>query len=128
MAKLVPLQFGPLPVAKINKALGLELDSANVRMTVAAQHHAAKKHPQDYPANLPLIGGIIGNALYVRDDFRNDGKIELVGKPAGAPNWLLVAVTISLDADGYYNVASFYPISQKKVDERRQSGHLKILV
>ena len=128
MAKLVPLHFGPLPVAKINQALGLDLDNADVRMTVAAQRHAAKRHPQDYPVYLPFIGDIIANALYARDDFRNDGKVELIGKPVGSPHWLLVAVAIFVDADGHYNVASFYPLSQKKVDERRQSGHLKILI
>jgi hypothetical protein len=63
--------------------------------------------------------------LYVCDDFRNPGKIEMVGRPNGFPDWLLVAVELTLDCNGRYNVVSFYPISETKVENRKLGGHYK---
>lgn len=63
--------------------------------------------------------------LYVRDDFINAGKIELVCEAQGLTGYLLVAVEISLDAAGRYNVVSFYALSDKKCWRRRESGHLR---
>ncbi len=74
---------------------------------------------------LPHVASVVTNPLYVRDDFKNDGKIELVGRPGSLGGFLLVAVEITLDDDGRYNVASFYPISEAKVEKRRDSGHLR---
>ncbi|MDB5696512.1 MAG: hypothetical protein JWN21_2055 [Sphingomonas bacterium] len=70
---------------------------------------------------------MIANPLYVRDDFKNDGRIELVGKPAGLEQYLLIAVEVALDENGRYNVVSFYPVSDQKVEARRDKGHLKRL-
>jgi hypothetical protein len=125
MAKLSPYLFGPLPVRAINDALGLELEEGEVVMSVNAQRHAQRRHPADYARCFPHVATIIATPLYVRDDFKNHGKVELVGKPAGFPDWLLVAVEVSLDDDGRYNVASFYPISEKKVQNRRDSGNYR---
>ncbi len=106
----------------------MELAAGEVRISVAAQVHAKSRHPDDYPRCFPYLDKVIANPLYVRDDFRNNGKIELVGSPVGLDEWLLVAVTLSLDSDGYYNVVSFYPISERKVMKRRESGHLRRLI
>lgn len=122
MAKLAPYVFGPLPVRAINDALGLELDEGEVVMSVNAQRHAQRRHPAEFARCFPHVGTIVTGPLYVRDDFKNPGKIELVGKPAGFPDWLLVAVEVSLDADGRYNVTSFYPLSEKKVENRKNAG------
>ncbi len=96
-------------------------------MSVNAQRHAQKRHPKEFARCFPHVAAIIGNPLYVRDDYRNDGKIELVGRPIALGEYLLVAVEISLDVDGRYNVTSFYPISEQKVERRRDAGTLKRL-
>lgn len=128
MAKLQPFVFGPLAVEAINSALDLELDHGDVVMSPNAQVHARRRHPEEFARCLPHVATIINNPLYVRDDFRNDGKIEMVGKPAGLGEHLLVAVEVSLDKDGLYNVTSFYPISEKKVASRRDKGTLVRIV
>lgn len=123
--KLVPYLFGSLPVESINAALALELEEGEVVMSVNAQKHAQRRHPVDYARCFPHVAAVVTGPLYVRDDFRNDGKIEMVGRPVGFPDWLLVAVEISLDEQGRYNVVSFYPISDKKVQDRKGSGHYR---
>lgn len=123
--KLVPYFFGPLPVEAINGALNMELEPGDVVMSVNAQIHAQRRHPKDYARSFPHVAAVVTGPLYVRDDFKNHGKIELVARPVGFPDWLLVAVEISLDEDGRYNVTSFYPISEKKVEKRRDSGHYR---
>jgi hypothetical protein len=120
----VPLFFGPVPVEALNRALGMELEAGDAVMSVNAQKHAQRRHPIDYPHCLPHVAAVINNPLYVRDDFRNHGRIELVGRPASLPDYLLVAVEVVLDTEGRYNVTSFYPLSEKKVANRRDSGHL----
>ena len=97
-------------------------------MSVRAQKHAQRSHPKDYARCFPHVAAIVSTPLYARDDFKNDGKIELVGKAAGLADYLLVAVEISCDADGRYNVTSFYPISDKKVEKRREGGHLRRII
>jgi len=123
--RLIPYLFGQVPVGSINSALELDLAPGQAVMSIRAQQHAQRRHPKDYARCFPHVASIINNPLYVRDDFVNDGKIELVGKPPALGEYLLVAVEISLDADGRYNVTSFYPISEKKVAARRESGHLR---
>lgn len=124
----IPLDFGPLDVDAINRALDLELDASNVIMSIRAQNHAQRKHPADYAQCFPHITFVISNPLYVRDDFKNKNKVELISKPYALGGWLLVAVEITIDRNGHYNVTSFYPISDKKVESRKAKGHYKILI
>lgn len=123
--KQVPYLFGPVPIRAINDALALELDEGDAVMSLRAQQHAQRRHPLDFARCFPHVAAVIANPLYVRDDFQNDGKIELVGKPDGLAEFLLVAVEISLDVDGRYNVTTFYPVSDRKVANRREKGTLK---
>ncbi|MEG3162957.1 hypothetical protein U1763_20965 [Sphingomonas sp. LB2R24] len=122
-----PFEFGELPVDLINRILDLELDPGVVVMPINAQKHALKRHPEEFPVYFPHVAAVVQSPLYVRDDFKNDGKIELVGQPLGAPNALLVAIEITLDAAGRYNVTSFYPISEQKIANRREKGTLKLM-
>ena len=78
MANLIPYFIGPLPYQAINNALGLELNAGDVVMSVNAQRHAQRRHPRDYARCFPHIAAVVGNPLYVRDDFKNHGKIEMV--------------------------------------------------
>ncbi|MCI1141707.1 hypothetical protein MOP88_04135 [Sphingomonas sp. WKB10] len=122
---MIPLLFGDVPIAAINEALGLELDEGQAVMSTNALKHAQRRHSLDFARCLPHVASVVTNPLYVRDDFKNDGKIELVGRPPALGDYLLVAVEIVLDEDGRYNVTSFYPISESKVAKRRDTGHLR---
>lgn len=126
-ARQIPYLFGEVPVRAINDALALELDPGQAVMSINAQKHARRRHPKDFARCFPHVAAVIGAPLYVRDDFNNDGKIELVGKPVALGEYLLVAVEMSVDEDGRYNVTSFYPISEAKVANRRDAGHLRRL-
>jgi hypothetical protein len=112
-------------VEGINAALDLELDPGDVVMSVRAQRHVQYKRPVEFAKCFPHLASVVLTPLYVRDDFKNDGKIEMVGRPDGFPDWLLVAVEIAVDKDGRYNVASFYPLSEAKVEKRKESGHYR---
>ena len=122
--KKIPLYFGPIPASPISNALGIDIEDGDAVMSFFAQIHASNRHPTDYARCLPHVAAVINNPLYARDDFKNAGKIELVGRPGGMSEYLLVAVELTLDIQGRYNVTSFYPISEKKVETRREKGTL----
>jgi hypothetical protein len=65
--------------------------------------------------------------MYLRDDFKNGGKIELIARVAALGSGLLIAVEIEPDELGRYRIASMYPVSQKKIDNRREAGTLLIV-
>jgi len=96
-------------------------------MSGRAQIHAAKSHPEDYSRCAPHIAAIVTNPLYVGDDFKNGGKIEMISRVPAIGSAILVAVNIEIDPNGEYNVASFYPISEKKIQNRLDKGYLKRL-
>lgn len=125
--RIVRLDFGPLPVDLINRTTGLELETGNAFFSINAQKHAAKRHPLEYSKALPHVAAVIADPMYLGDDFKNHGKIELVARVAALGNALLVAVEVTRDDSGRYNVTSFYPISQKKIDNRREKGRLLIV-
>lgn len=60
------------------------------------------------------------------DDHRNPDKIELIGRIAAVDGFVLIAVSLSRDSLGRYSVASFYEISEKKIQSRKERGFLRI--
>lgn len=118
--------LGDLPVAQINTTLTMELEAGGVVMSGRAQLHAAKNHKDDYSRCLPHIAAIVTNPLYIGDDFKNPGKIEMISRVPAIGSAILVAVNIQRDRSGDYNVSSFYPIDEKKVGSRLDKGFLKI--
>lgn len=124
--KTPDLILGALPSEMLNRLFGFELDPGEVILSGAAQKHSAKRHPEDYPFCLPHISSIVTSPLYAGDDLLNPGKIELIGRIPSENLIILVAVNLEIDTNGCYHVASFYRISEKKVENRRLKGHLKI--
>jgi hypothetical protein len=121
------LILGDLPVERINLTLGTQLEAGVAVFSRAAQTHAARRHANDYPVIAPHVASIVLNPLYVGDDLRNGGKIELIGKAPGSAMYALVAVSVELDELGRYHVASLYPVSREKIENRRQKGFLRVL-
>jgi hypothetical protein len=116
-----------LPADTINRTIETELEIAEVVLTRAAQTHAARRHPADYPKCFPHLARVIANPLYIGDDYRNPGYIELISAiPGPPPEFMLVAVNLELNEYGQYEVASFYLISEKKIASRRGKGYLKV--
>jgi hypothetical protein len=85
------LVIGPLPHDVINKTLGMELHPGEVIFTRAAQIHAARRHPAEFPHCLPHVGTVVLNPLYIGDDGRNPEKIELIARIQALGQPLLVA-------------------------------------
>lgn len=64
--------------------------------------------------------------LYIGDDEANAGKIELISRVPAIGEFVLVAINLELDEQGRYHVASFYIVSEKKINGRREKGFLKV--
>ena len=117
-----------MPVDKINKALKLELDPGQVVFNDNHQVHVQRQRPDDYARLLPHVASIVANPMYVGDDLLNLDGIELVGKVQVLGGWVLVAIKCELDENGAYQLATFYPLSEAKIQGRREKGYLKIVV
>lgn len=119
------LDFGPLPVDLINRVLEHDLEEGHTVFSANAQSHAARRHPVDYGRCLPHVAQIIADPQYMRDDFKNEDSIELVRHVVALGEHMLVAVEIARDAQGHFNVKSFYPIGRKKLENRLAKGGMK---
>lgn len=120
--------FEGLPVDAINKVLGIEMDPGSVELSAGARRHAESRHPGDVPLILPHLAGIVRSPLYVGDDHRNPGKIEIVGRIPGQHGGALVAIELEdFDHNGTYNICSMYLITQRKIDKKREDKILKNL-
>jgi hypothetical protein len=126
-SKQPELVLGPLPADTINKTVGTELEPGDVVLSRAAQAHAARRHPVEYPLCLPHLATVVGDPLYIGDDLKNSG-IELIGRIQTVGSFVLVAVTMTRDKRGRYNVCSFYPVSREKIENRRKRGFVKVAV
>ena len=104
----------------------MELEEGGVVMSGRAQLHAAKNHPDDYSRCIGHIAAIVNNPLYIGDDFKNPGKIELISRVPAIGSAILVAIHIERDGNQEYNITSFYPINERKVGRRLDKGFLKI--
>ena len=111
----------------INRTLDMELDPGEVIFTRAHQIHAARKHPNDYVRCIHYLAAIVSTPFYIGDDLQNAG-IELVARLPTVGEFVLVAVNVTPDARGRYQISSFYVVSEKKIQSRREKGFLKIAV
>ena len=71
-----------------------------------------------------------GTSGSVRGAVSNDRPyrdIELIARVSALGSGLLIAVEIEPDEFGRYRIASMYPVSQKKIDNRREAGTLLIV-
>jgi hypothetical protein len=126
-SKTPDLIIGPMPVAAVNKTLGTEIEAGQVILTRGAQRHANKRHPQDYPKCLPHLASVIANPRYIGDDHSNSG-IEIWGYVGSLQSLVLVAIELIPDKAGRYQIASFYMVSEKKAQSRREKGYLKVVI
>jgi len=124
----VDLDLGDLPVAHINQVLGLELDPGRVIFSAGAQSHAFSRHETEYPSYVGYLSTVISNPMFIGDDFRNEGKIELIARIPNLKTGLLVAVTLDTDRNGNYHLCSAYPISEKKIQGRLEKKFLKRVI
>lgn len=120
--------LGELPIDLIEKTIGIDdnIHEGEVVLTKGAKKHIEDKHLVDYERYGRLLPDIIAHPTFLGDDFRNKNKIEFIKKVSGGDN-ILVAVSLELN-NGYYHVASFYCISQEKIDNRIMKKTIKRVV
>lgn len=123
-----PFRVGPLPAALINRALGTELDPADVWVSKAAHRHIAEDHPDDYALVKANIVDIITSPTYVGQDPKHGGNFYLirrVGIESDTP--ILIAIGLELSPHGTYSIRTAYSISEDDVLGRRLRGSLHAL-
>ena len=124
-------RVGPLPADRINKALGTELETADVWVSKACHSHIADDHPDDYQVILANIVDILRTPTYAGQDAHNAKGFYLVKRIDQAikgREFALVAIALEVSQFGTYNVKSAYTIKQADVDSRRLKGALKNLI
>lgn len=129
-ARRKAFRVGPLPAELINRALGTELDVADVWISKACHGHIADDHPTDYPIIMANIVEILRSPTYAGQDAQNGNGFYLVKRidpPVEGREFALVAIALELSPHGTYNVKSAYTIKQQDVDSRRLKGALKVL-
>jgi len=120
-------RVGPLPAAIINRALGTELDVADVWVSKACHEHIANDHPEDYPVIFANLIDILRSPTYAGQDPRHGSSFYLVKQIESGGDFVLVAIGLEPSGFGTYNVKSAYSIRQHDVDSRRLKGALKVL-
>jgi hypothetical protein len=123
-------RVGPLPADPINRALGTELDSADVWVSKACHGHIAIDHADDYPIIMANLIDILRSPTYVGQDPQHGGGFYLVKRVmpgVEGRDFALVAIAMEISPHGTYNVKSAYTIKQQTVDSRRLTGSLKVL-
>lgn len=129
-AKRKAFRVGPLPADLINKALGTELETADVWVSKACHGHIADDPPEDYQVVMANIIDILRSPTYAGQDAHNPRGFYLVRRielPVREREFALVAIALELSVHGTYNVKSAYTIKQQDVDSRRLKGALKVL-
>lgn len=96
-------------------------------MTRNAIQHVRKNHPDDYEKCFPYLVEAIQNPLFVGDDFKNPGNVELIGRGQDMKTGELIMIAINFkpDDNGDYHLRSFYPYSNEKAAKRRIKGFLR---
>lgn len=119
-------RVGPLPVDKVNRALGVDLEPGEVWVSADCHRHIAEDHPDDYPFVVQAIFEIVAGPLYVGQDPKHHRNFYFVKSlPDGAPNPQgLVSIGFEPNKFGGYNVRTAYSISQSDVDARRAAKRL----
>jgi hypothetical protein len=125
-AKYAPIRVGDLPVDKINKALGVELDAGEVWVSAHAHRHIAQDHPDIYDEIIAAIFEIVTAPLYVGQDPRHGENFYVVRRlpESAARPFGLVAIGFEKGPSGVYNVRTAYGINQDTVDKRRAAKRL----
>lgn len=125
-SKLNDIVAGQLPDEMLYRTLEIKADPGEVRLTRAAQSHIQSRHPGELEKILPRLSQLVENPLYMGDDHRNPGKIELVGRVPQHSGAVLVAILLDRnEGEDFYHICSAYFISQAEVDKRRDQKILK---
>lgn len=120
------INYGSLPVEKINHVMDTELEPGNVRLSARAHKHIAEDHPDDYAICIAAMTDAIANPSFIGQAPKSTENFEII-KRVKVPEdkEVLVAIRLEPGKDGYYSIVSSYLIDKKKVDTRRIAGRIR---
>jgi hypothetical protein len=125
MAKYRPLACGPVAVAKVNEAWGLNLKPGSAYFSASAQEHAEDRHPVEFAACVANIDRILQFPEWVeRSPNQRDG-FALIRRVNLGKDILLVALKIEPDEQGRYIVSSTYKVTLHDIENRVRKGYAK---
>ncbi len=106
---------------EFNNKLGVSLPIGNIYKSDGFIKHIQKRHANyvNYIGNIP---DIINNPDYIGTNTKEPNSIELI-KVYPQDN-IQIAVKLDISQNSLY-VASLYPISQSKLNNRLNSGRIK---
>ena len=122
MSKLFKaFSVGMLAVGQINRALGTELETADVWVSKACHEHIALDHADDYALIMDNFAEIIGSPTFVGQDPKHGENFYVVKRIPGPllNEHVLVAIGLTINTSGTYNVRTAYRIKPEDVDRRR---------
>ena len=122
-AKLKPLILGELPCFQL-KQFGLILPEGYVAMSIAAQKHSMRNHPDDFPRCAPFLSEVVETPSLVGQSPLHTDAFELVKELHAEGLNVLVAVRIAPAPSGLYQVSSAYPLAMATIEARLRKGHL----
>lgn len=119
----------PVPVDKINAALGTELEPGHAWLSATAHRHMALDHPGDYPICITHLEAAISAPTYIGQAAHHPDNIEIIKRiRLPSATTILVALSLTRNEHGNYNVRSSYLIEEKDVDARRRARRLKAVL
>jgi hypothetical protein len=117
------IALGPLPVAAIDRCLGLALVAGEVVFFEHAQKHAFEKQLHRHPICMPHLADTVTDPTHVGQQPKHRGKgFDLVRVVPGGPIILIGIRLVPLKKSGVYTVSSTYPIDQDTLARRLRLG------
>ena len=115
-----------VPVEKINAVLGSELEPGDAWLSAKAHRHIAEDHSDDYEICIAHLRIAILEPTYVGQAPHHAENIEIIKRVRlTETKFVLVALALTPNAYGNYNVRSSYLIDQTDLDSRRNSRRVK---
>lgn len=108
-----------LYIERFNELTGQDIPCGDIYQSEGLYTHILKRHP-DCVSHIDLIPQIIAEPDYIGHSAKEPQSIELVKRVSGN-----LMVCVKLDAKrNYLYVASFFEISDAKMENRLNSGRL----
>ena len=96
-------RVGPLPAGLVNRALGTELEVADVWVSKACHAHIADDHPDDYPVIMANLIDILRSPTYAGQDAHDRNGFYLVKRVelgVSGRDFALVAIALEVSLHG----------------------------
>ncbi len=117
-------RIGALPVHTINNILGTNLTEGDVWLSSAAHAHIAKDHPEDYKKYFQYLESAIAKPTFIGQAAHHLAGFEIVYRVPVDSVYILIAIAISRNIYGTYNIKSMYSMKDRAVKNRQNAKRL----